>query len=845
MKKKNNTPKRGSGRKRLSQNRRKALSRFEHLETRTLLAADLNTWHNTEMANDVNADGLVNEMDQTILVAELNANGNRYLGAPVSTGILEGEQSLFIDVNNDNSVSPLDLLMVSDMLALEAEAAASFTAEYTLVILDDTGAPITPTNGNEYTVQPNDVFTLVAFVKDTSDDGTGTDPSGFLQAYIDVSIVADDPSYQTLASSLIVGTNQTSDGDDAFMENPAGYDNILPEDLNGLGIDNMLRGMGGGDPRVGTTGSANGDPTQPFQLFSLQFTAGETGEIVFTGSEADSRSDINDVFIPNFPNINLFSTITFDSSEELRSSSIDSMPQVIVKISEDFTPGEVNAFSDSYSVSEDLRPESTDPPTTLHTDGLEYIVLDVKVNDSDPNGVLLTGDRSASVLFQAINVFSGNLSDLDTRVIFQSSSDGDIFDLSGNKIQDLSDNYFLYRPQANFSGSETFSYILGEAGVPNNVDSGTVTINISNVDDAPVAVDDGSELDPIFANPGETIFIDVLANDFLQGGVNEIEELVLVSAQSTGDPADARFDISTRLAIVETINADGTISRKVRYTAPAIPRNEVFEYTIADGFDDPDDLTDPTTYQQATARVYVKTLSNTSASGQFFFDANNNGVHDENLDNDASPEMLLGGVTVTLKNLNDANAPEIVTTSNADGTFSFERFDTGQYSVTASHPNFVMTNADISIQDIDANSASFTEDLGGLGFRGLAYDYRSFASHIASNTEDSIMFAVNMTNGVVDLNLDGSASLEWYSVDEGWERLISIDSIFYNADTDSGLVLLTLSGENAGDPNMQASLGFSSSTSGFQLLGETGEGVVFRLNGSADTVLTDAVFATL
>ncbi|MGY8767360.1 MAG: dockerin type I domain-containing protein [Pirellulales bacterium] len=845
MKKKNNTPKRGSGRKRLSQNRRKALSRFEHLETRTLLAADLNTWHNSDIAADVNADGQVNELDQTILIAELNATGNRYLGAPVTTGILEGEQSLFLDVDNDNSFSPIDLLQVSDTLILEAEAAATYRAEYTFEILNEAGLPIslTPTGDpfDVYTVGANDVFTLVAYVQDTSVVSlplpSAAAPTGVITAYLDVGITHTNP-YTINDNSLIVGTDTSEDGfDDGFA---LFEENILPGDTNGFGMPDQLLGMGGNAVFTSLIPPVlNADPTEKVQLFSLQFTAGDMGEILFTGREADSSPAVNAAALPAGadPALNLFNTITFESGEELMSSALSSAPIVKVLITQTPVPFVINALSDVYNVSEDLDPVSVTPPTTIHN-GERYVVLDVKVNDTKPDGSpltvdadVLTPDRIESVLFPTVNVLPGNLLDLDSRVIFTSGNRADFSDAQNLA---LSDNYFLYKAPTNFAGSETFSYTLRDPNDANNIDSGTVTINIASVDDLPVAIDDGildldyplSPVITIFAEPGEQIIIDVLANDFLQGGPDEIEELVLVEARSTGVLGDANADIGVRAQAINGL---------VYYTAPDNPRTEIFEYVISDRINS-------TPGEQVTARVQVKTLANTSASGGFFFDVNGDGIWNDNAGNEASPEQFIGGVTVTITG---GPGDDIVATSNADGSFNFAQFDPGSYTATYSHPDFVLPTTSPASFTVDALLSDSHVDVPLVGFRGRTYQYRGFSDYIASDTENSIMFAVNKTNGVVDLNTDGSTSVNWYSVDEGWEQLISVDSLIYDAETDSGLVLMTLSGDNTGDPNQQVSLGFSTSTNGFQLVAETPEGIVFRLNGNANTVLKDALFATL
>jgi uncharacterized protein GlcG (DUF336 family) len=123
---------------------RRRRPRFEQLETRHLLsaselvcrlddpsaaegeAAAENRWHNSTVAEDVNADNYVSPVDFLLIANDLNERGSRLLVAA------EGEDSPtqaspYVDVSDDRYVSPLDALLVANALNAEAEGGGDYT----------------------------------------------------------------------------------------------------------------------------------------------------------------------------------------------------------------------------------------------------------------------------------------------------------------------------------------------------------------------------------------------------------------------------------------------------------------------------------------------------------------------------------------------------------------------------------------------------------------------------------------------------------------------------------------------------------------------------------------------
>jgi len=117
----------------------------------------------------------------------------------------------------------------------------------------------------------------------------------------------------------------------------------------------------------------------------------------------------------------------------------------------------------------------------------------------------------------------------------------------------------LYSPAANFFGEETFTYTITNNGLTS---TGSVTVQVAPVNDAPTAVSDTFTVD----KDSQSNFLDVLANDLITPDTNETLRIVSVGSTSHGGTV--------------TIAPNGT---HLLYTPPAgFSGNETFSYTIRD-----------------------------------------------------------------------------------------------------------------------------------------------------------------------------------------------------------------------------------------------------------------------
>ncbi|GGD32703.1 Ig-like domain-containing protein [Sinisalibacter lacisalsi] len=189
-----------------------------------------------------------------------------------------------------------------------------------------------------------------------------------------------------------------------------------------------------------------------------------------------------------------------------------------------FENGDTLGFS---QIEEFLTDPQNEAPMAMDddatTDEDTAVVIDVLANDSDPDGDLLT-------------------------VTEATSPDG--------MVEINPDGTLTFTPDENFNGSTTIAYTVSDGN--GGTDTATVSVEVTPVNDAPVAGDDSTSTDEDTA-----VVIDVLANDSdVDGDMLEVTEV--------GDPSNGTVEI----------NPDGTLT----YTPdPDYNGPDSFTYTVSDG----------------------------------------------------------------------------------------------------------------------------------------------------------------------------------------------------------------------------------------------------------------------
>ena len=132
--------------------------------------------------------------------------------------------------------------------------------------------------------------------------------------------------------------------------------------------------------------------------------------------------------------------------------------------------------------------------------------------------------------------------------------------VTGTVAFDAATSILTFTPAPNTVGSQTISYT---ATAGEDSATGTITVTINNVDDAPVAVNDVAEIDVNVAN---SVTIDVLAND--SPGVNDAQTLSIVDVNNVTGGATVDFSSGTNVVYTPAAGSTGT---------------ETFTYVISDG----------------------------------------------------------------------------------------------------------------------------------------------------------------------------------------------------------------------------------------------------------------------
>ncbi|HRH60873.1 MAG TPA: cadherin-like domain-containing protein, partial [Chitinophagaceae bacterium] len=107
-----------------------------------------------------------------------------------------------------------------------------------------------------------------------------------------------------------------------------------------------------------------------------------------------------------------------------------------------------------------------------------------------PSGVISSTASSVTTFFTQCTPVSGSVTGNDNQI---DCPDADYSLLTGpangTVSIDTNGNY-TYTPNANFNGTDQFTYVVCDGGTPNLCDTANVTINVTAVNDPPVAVND-------------------------------------------------------------------------------------------------------------------------------------------------------------------------------------------------------------------------------------------------------------------------------------------------------------------------------------------------------------------
>jgi hypothetical protein len=193
-------------------------------------------WHNYDLAEDVNQDGIVTPLDALIVINHLNTHGSTLLSEETPTN------GPWYDVSKDGWVSPLDAMITINYLN-----PTSYEVQVGVVPLDGDGNQLS-------SVFVGDVFYLALVTEDIRDE-----PAGVFAAYGDVYYAS---NYLTLAGTPI-------------YDSP--YINGISADLTEPGLINEWGAFAGLDKTNGGS----------YVVSRIPMKAIRAGSMVFGASSAD------------------------------------------------------------------------------------------------------------------------------------------------------------------------------------------------------------------------------------------------------------------------------------------------------------------------------------------------------------------------------------------------------------------------------------------------------------------------------------------------------------------------------------------------------------------------------
>ena len=340
------------------------------------------------------------------------------------------------------------------------------------------------------------------------------------------------------------------------------------------------------------------------------------------------------------PSITRSGTIIFNDPDQSDTHTVD----VVANEGEEgpeflgnLTLGDISGSSGSYSFDWTYTISETDYQSLIESETYTYTYTVTVTDSANPSAtdtatvtITLMGendppvavDDEITVAEDGAFTLTGVLEDNDTDPDGDELTIGNFSAPSKGSIS-LESGEFVYRPDADETGSDSFTYKVGDGNGP--LDTGSVSVTITASEDPPTAVDDSATTDE-----DVDIHIDVLNDDFdVDGDVVDI------------DSVDATSKLGASLSI-DTVSG----SKQILYEAAAnVNGTDTFTYTISDGKGNTD---------TATVTIQVSAVDDPPVIGVGGFtvseDSQNNNLtildYISDVD-DADADLTLSNVSVT------------------------------------------------------------------------------------------------------------------------------------------------------------------------------------------------------
>ncbi len=248
----------------------------------------------------------------------------------------------------------------------------------------------------------------------------------------------------------------------------------------------------------------------------------------------------------------------------------------------------------------------TPDPDAFGTDAFTYTVTQDGTTETETVDVLITGSPDNPEAFNDVLPLTGELVEngpaIDILADILSNDrdvDGDAFAIFSVDTTDVAGTVtytpavvgepgtpasLTYEPTSDTATTDSFTYVIADVD-GNQSPPATVEITITAVDDAPVAVDDGTAETPFAAvDEGDSVFLSVLTNDY----DNDVETVV-IDAESITDPTNQPTNGTAELAFDGTTiyyTHDGSDTLTDSFTYGVVGGNTATVYLTINPLDD-------------------------------------------------------------------------------------------------------------------------------------------------------------------------------------------------------------------------------------------------------------------
>ncbi|MCZ6398898.1 tandem-95 repeat protein, partial [Vibrio alginolyticus] len=529
--------------------------------------------------------GIVEIIDgKLVFTPAENFNGNATISYTITDGELEDEAQVSVTVNsvndapiasNDTTITEEDSSVTVDVLPNDTDIDGD-TLSIQSASVPETQGTVEIVDG-KLVFTPAENFNGDAEITYTITDGSLTDQA---KVAVTVNPVNDAPTIKVDAVESITEDAVSTDTVVATLEVA---DTDTPEEQLTVSLENNSNGYFAlvGDEVKLTQAGVDAVNNDELNLKDLTISASVSDGVNPTVSDSDSLivNRVNDA--PTVDNVisdqvlaEDFTIYTIDLNDAFKDSdsalnfSVSGNSNVLVSIENGIAT--ISPTAD-WNGSEALTFTATDPSGESVSQTVNFTVAPVA--DIVADKATVVEDTPTIIKVLGNDTFEG-----DDKVVSLDTNNGP----ANGTVSVNPDGSVTYTPNDNYHGTDSFTYIVTSGGVS---ESTTVNVDVTPVNDAPVATNDNAVTDE-----DTPVTIDVLPNDTdIDGDTLSIQSASVPEAQGTVEIVDGKLVFTPAenfhgdAEITYTIT-DGALTDQatVNVTVNAVNDAPVVESSIAD-----------------------------------------------------------------------------------------------------------------------------------------------------------------------------------------------------------------------------------------------------------------------